>query len=238
MWGGLTPILILHVLLLPLNTLRLMQLRNLSGQIERAARETFSPQALLSLMRHREIKANETLFSANDPASELFYVVEGTLFLPELQHEIGPGSFLGEFALFYVGPAYGHRDRADRLHADEPQPRRRLHRPRPGAATRHPPAQADHDALPAECRPGSEDPARDRPRAGRVRREAGRIPLLNPGARTAIRIAVLASVALVVWLAYHPVYTMLYRDAVVTTWLNVVAAPIAGTIEDFDLRRR
>ena len=29
---------------------------------------------------------------------------------------------------------------------------------------------------------------------------------------------------------------MLYRDAVVTTWLNVVAAPIAGTIEDFDLR--
>ena len=46
----------------------------------------------------------------------------------------------------------------------------------------------------------------------------------------------MASVALVVWLAYHPVYTMLYRDAVVTTWLNVVAAPIAGTIEDFDLR--
>ena len=46
----------------------------------------------------------------------------------------------------------------------------------------------------------------------------------------------LASVALVVALAYHPVYTMLYRDAAMTTWLNVVAAPIAGTIEDFDLR--
>src|SRR6478609_1282891 len=82
LWGGLTPILILHILLLPLNTVRLLQLRNLSRRIERAARETFSPSVLLPLMRHREIKAEETLFSANDPASELFYVVEGTLFLP------------------------------------------------------------------------------------------------------------------------------------------------------------
>jgi CRP-like cAMP-binding protein len=51
-------------------------------------------------MRHQEIHADETLFFANDPASELFYIVEGTLFLPELQQEIGPGRFLGDFALF------------------------------------------------------------------------------------------------------------------------------------------
>jgi hypothetical protein len=123
LWGGLTPILILHVLLLPLNTLRLLQLRNLSRQIERAAREAFSPRALLSLMRHREIHANETLFSANDPASELFYVVEGTLFLPELQRRSGRAASRRIRPLLRVGPAHGHRDRANRLHADEPQPR-------------------------------------------------------------------------------------------------------------------
>ena len=59
-----------------------MQLRNLS-QIERAARETFSPRALLSLTATREIKANETLFSAGDPANELVLRRRGHLFLPD-----------------------------------------------------------------------------------------------------------------------------------------------------------
>ena len=237
LWGGLTPILILHVLLLPLNTLRLMQLRNLSSQIERAARETFSPRALLSLMRHREIKVNETLFSAGDPANELFYVVEGTLFLPELQREIGPGSFLGEFALFSesgrrTATAIARTDcklmslsRGAVFTALVQEPRLGIHLLKlittrflqnAGQDQKTPPVIALEPAISAA-----------KPVLSRFS---------GPGARTAIRIAVLASVALVVWLAYHPVYTMLYRDAVVTTWLNVVAAPIAGTIEDFDLR--
>ena len=237
LWGGLTPILILHVLLLPLNTLRLLQLRNLSRQIERAARETFSPRALLSLMRHREIHANETLFSANDPANELFYVVEGTLFLPELQQEIGPGSFLGEFALFSesgrrTATAIARTDctlmslsRGAVFSALVQEPRLGIHLLKlvttrflqnAGQDQRTPPVIALE------------------PLASAAIPAVSRFP--RPGARTAIRIAVLASVALVVALAYTPVYTMLYRDAVVTTWLNVVAAPIAGTIEDFDLK--
>jgi CRP-like cAMP-binding protein len=237
LWGGLTPILILHVLLLPLNALRLLQLRNLSRQVERAARESFSPRALLSLMRHRKIKANETLFSANDPANELFYIVEGTLFLPELQQEIGPGSFLGEFALFSesgrrTATAIARTDctlmslsRGAVFTALVQEPRLGIHLLKlittrflqnAGQDQKTPPVIALEPAAPAA-----------KPVASRFS---------SPGARTAVRIAVLASVALVFALAYHPVYTMLYRDAVVTTWLNVMAAPIAGTIEDFDLR--
>jgi CRP/FNR family transcriptional regulator, cyclic AMP receptor protein len=98
--GGLTPILILHVMLLPLNVLRLLQIRAFSRQVERAAREDFSIEALLPLMRRREIDANETLFSLGERADELYYILDGVLFLPELQREVGPGNFLGEFALF------------------------------------------------------------------------------------------------------------------------------------------
>lgn len=237
LWGGLTPILILHALLLPLNTLRLVQLRNLSRQVERAARETFSPRALLPLMRHREIKANETLFSANDPASELFYVVEGTLFLPEIQQEIGPGSFLGEFALFSesgrrTATAVAQTDctlmsltRGAVFTALVQEPRLGIHLLKlittrflqnAGQNQKTPPVLAV-DLAAAGAKPV---PSR----------------FSSPRARTAIRIAVLVSVALVVGLAYTPIYTLLYRDAVVTTWLNVVAAPIAGTIEDLGIR--
>ncbi len=237
LWGGLTPILILHVLLLPLNTLRLLQLRTLSRQIERAARETFSPRALLSLMRHREIHANETLFSANDPANELVYVVEGTLFLPELQREIGPGSFLGEFALFSesgrrTATAIARTDcklmslsRGAVFTALVQEPRLGIHLLKLVTTRFLQNAGQGQKAAPViALEPGA---SVAKPVVSRF---------FSPGARTAIRIAVLASVALVFALVYHPIYTVLYRDAVVTTWLNVMAAPIAGTIEDFDLR--
>ena len=82
LWGGLTPVLILHVLLLPLNTLRLFQLRRLARQLEQAASGSFSISPLIPLMRRRSIGANQTLFAAGDPADELYYVVEGVLFLP------------------------------------------------------------------------------------------------------------------------------------------------------------
>jgi CRP-like cAMP-binding protein len=237
LWGGLTPILILHVLLLPLNALRLLQLRNLSRQIERAARETFSVQSLLPLMRHREIHANEALFSANDPASELFYVVEGTLFLPELQQEIGPGSFLGEFALFSesgrrTATAIARTDctlmslsRGAVFSALAHEPRLGIHLLKLITTRFLQNAGRDQKTPPVLALGPATAPAK--PVVSRFS---------SPGARTAIRITVLASVALVVWLAYHPIYTVLYRDAVVTTWLNIVAAPIAGTIEDFDLK--
>ena len=235
--GRLAPILILHVLLLPLNTLRLMQLRNLSSQIERAARETFSPRALLSLMRHREIKVNETLFSAGDQANELFYVVEGTIFLPELQRGSGR-ALLGEFALFSesgrrTATAIARTDcklmslsRGAVFTALVQEPQLGIHLLKlittrflqnAGQDQKTPPVIALEPAISAA--------------------KAVLSRFSGPGARTAIRIAVLASVALVVWLAYHPVYTMLDRDAAVTSWLNVVTAPIAGTVEGLDHRR-
>jgi CRP/FNR family transcriptional regulator, cyclic AMP receptor protein len=96
----LTPILILHGALLPLNLYRLIELRRLIDRVVKASSEDFSIDSLLPLMQRREVDAEDILFKANDPAGALYYVVEGTLHLPEVDKEVGPGALLGEFALF------------------------------------------------------------------------------------------------------------------------------------------
>lgn len=96
----LTPILILHGALLPLNLYRLVELRTLIERVVKASNEDFSIDSLLPLMQRREVDAEDILFKANDPAGALYYVVEGTLHLPEVGKEVGPGALLGEFALF------------------------------------------------------------------------------------------------------------------------------------------
>ena len=96
----LTPILILHGALLPLNLYRLVELRRRVAKVLRASSDQFSIDALLPLMQRRSVDANDVLFKANDPAEALYYVLEGILHLPELDMELGPGSIFGEFALF------------------------------------------------------------------------------------------------------------------------------------------
>ncbi len=96
----LTPILILHGALLPLNLYRLVEMRRLILKVLRASSDQFSIDALLPLMQRRSVDANDVLFKANDPAEALYYVLEGTLHLPELDKDLGPGSIVGEFALF------------------------------------------------------------------------------------------------------------------------------------------
>ena len=87
----LTPILILHGALLPLNLYRLVELRRLITKVLRASSDRFSIDALLPLMQRRSVGANDVLFKANDPAEALYYLLEGTLYLPELDKELGPG---------------------------------------------------------------------------------------------------------------------------------------------------
>ncbi len=96
----LTPILVLHGALLPLNIFRLIEMRRLISRVIKASNEAFSVDSLLPLMQRREVDAGDTLFNANDAASALYYVLEGTLTLVELDKELGPGSVVGEFALF------------------------------------------------------------------------------------------------------------------------------------------
>lgn len=238
--GGLTPILILHVLLLPLNAVRLLQIRAFSRQVERAAHEGFSIQAIAPLMRRRDVAANDTLFSVNERADELFYIVDGVVFLPELQREVGAGNFLGEFALFSdsgrrTATAIARTDctllgltRGAVFAALLQHPRLGIHllkmittRLLQNAGQGHPSAPVV-DAGPASLPPVQV-----------LRAAHGRRPL-----RWGLHLSVLtlAALAIAVAAVYHPIYALIYRDSIVTTWLHVVAAPITGTIEGFDIR--
>src|SRR4029077_20049978 len=61
----LTPILILHGALLPLNLYRLVELRRLIAKVLRASSGQFSIDALLPLMQRRAVEAHDVLFNAN-----------------------------------------------------------------------------------------------------------------------------------------------------------------------------
>jgi CRP/FNR family cyclic AMP-dependent transcriptional regulator len=101
---GLTPILVLHSALLPLNLLRLFQLRSFARQIENAVEDERSVELLLPLMRRVTIRPAEMLCDEKCVADELYYIVEGTVYLPEVKKEIGPGFWFGEIALFSHSP--------------------------------------------------------------------------------------------------------------------------------------
>jgi CRP-like cAMP-binding protein len=96
----LTPILILHGALLPLNLFRLVELRRLVAKVVKASTEQFSIDALLPLMQRRVVEEKDVLFNVNDPAQAMYYLLEGTLHLPEIPKDLGPGSIIGEIALF------------------------------------------------------------------------------------------------------------------------------------------
>ena len=101
--ADLTPILVLHGLLLPLNLGRLVQLqRNVRSAAlaegQPAGEETFDwlmPYALT-----RRLSPGEVLFRKDDPGSSMFVIAEGEIYLPEINVTLGPGAILGEISLF------------------------------------------------------------------------------------------------------------------------------------------
>lgn len=235
---GLTPILILHSALLPLNLLRLMQIRELGAQVERASSHEFSAAAILPFMRKRGVRANEVLFSSGDLAEELFYVREGEVFLPEVQQTVGPGAFFGEIALF---SASGRRtataiartngivmalSKKAVLAALLQSPQLGIHLLRIITARMLQNAGRDEPLVPVEASPAAASVAgvSSRPLAQRFGRKS-RIALVVGLGLIPICVAV-----------FQPLYIMLDRDAAVTSWLSLATAPIGGTLEGFDTR--
>lgn len=229
----LTPILVLHGALLPLNVLRLLELRELAAKVERAAADSFSPQAILPFMKKQVVRANQILFSIRDEADALYYIVEGEIFLPEIQETLGPGTFLGEFALFSssgrrTATAIARSDGLVMVLSKKAVFAALLLHPQLGIhllklvtvrLLQNGGLREDH-LVPVSDPPAKADAPLDRlmERLGR----RGRIALIVALGAVPLGLAI-----------YEPLYILLDRDAAVTTWLNVATAPIAGTVEDF-----
>jgi len=65
------PVLILHALLLPLNCLRLLQLRRSIRRVRGKCRGDLSNEWLIPLMSRRTFKSGDVLFRLGDPARSI-----------------------------------------------------------------------------------------------------------------------------------------------------------------------
>jgi CRP/FNR family cyclic AMP-dependent transcriptional regulator len=99
------PVLILHVVLLPLNVVRLRQMLTLIKQVEKATKEDLNMLWVKPFSSTRTVAAGEILFRRGDPAHEMFFVVSGRFRIREKYIDLAPGDVFGELGLLSEGQA-------------------------------------------------------------------------------------------------------------------------------------
>jgi CRP/FNR family transcriptional regulator, cyclic AMP receptor protein len=98
-FGRVYPILVLHAALLPLNVVRLGQIRRLIDAVNEASRsETF--EYLIPYMTSEQHRNGSTVFAKGDRADKLYFIEQGTILFPELGRGLSTGGFFGEVGLF------------------------------------------------------------------------------------------------------------------------------------------
>lgn len=95
-WGGLYPVLILHLILLPLNGWRLRQMLRLTKEVHEAAQTDLKMDWLKPFTSTRRTNTGDVLFRKGDIANALYFVVSGRYRLTELGTDILPGQVVGE----------------------------------------------------------------------------------------------------------------------------------------------
>ena len=91
---------LLHLVLLPVNAKRLWDIHRLVRELKKVDENTSVADWLVPHMVRRTFKAGEVLFRKGDLADSLVYIGTGNVRLQELGTTLGPGSLLGEIALF------------------------------------------------------------------------------------------------------------------------------------------
>jgi len=103
-FGGIYPTLVLNLVLLPLNTLRLHQMRKLIQDVEAAASmgET-SIDWLKPFMSRRSFRKGDIVFRKGDTADAMYYSVTGRYRLKEMGIEIPVGQVFGDLGFLAPG---------------------------------------------------------------------------------------------------------------------------------------
>jgi CRP/FNR family transcriptional regulator, cyclic AMP receptor protein len=96
---GLYPVLILHLILLPLNMLRLREMLRLTKQVREATRNDLNMDWLKPFTSSRRTRAGDILFQKGDSADAMFFVVSGRYRLAEIGVDLRPGEVVGELAV-------------------------------------------------------------------------------------------------------------------------------------------
>ncbi|MCF8179033.1 MAG: cyclic nucleotide-binding domain-containing protein [Sulfuritalea sp.] len=94
------PILILHSALLPLNIVRLMQVKTTIRDIQQMTRKHASLDALIPYMTRERTKQGEWLFKKGDLADRLYVLKKGRINLVEFGKSLETGAVFGEVGIF------------------------------------------------------------------------------------------------------------------------------------------
>ena len=86
------PTLVLHIILLPINVVRFVQMKRLIRQVNEAANGDLSMDWLKPFSTERRFEAGTVLFRKGDAATELHFVISGRCRVVEPNIEMGAGS--------------------------------------------------------------------------------------------------------------------------------------------------
>jgi CRP/FNR family cyclic AMP-dependent transcriptional regulator len=93
------PVLVLHLVLLPLNFWRLRQMLTLVREVEASNDGDLDMNWIRPFTTTRDMKPGEVLFRKGDAANEIIFIMSGSLRIPELSIEIPPGEVVGELGM-------------------------------------------------------------------------------------------------------------------------------------------
>lgn len=112
--AGVYPVLLLQSCLLPLNVIRLVQMRRLIRRVGEAARGEFDLSALIPFMNPVRMSRREVLFKRGDTADKLYLIQRGKVRLTNTDIVLGPGELVGE-----IGILSPHKKRTDSAVCEE-----------------------------------------------------------------------------------------------------------------------
>lgn len=87
---------LMYLLILPINGVRLYQMRRLVKMARSATKGDKSMEWLKPFMTERKYRKGDRLFTKGDAANEMFLTVSGTFLVTEFSIELPPGSLMGE----------------------------------------------------------------------------------------------------------------------------------------------
>jgi CRP/FNR family cyclic AMP-dependent transcriptional regulator len=98
--GRIYPVFLLHAILLPLNLVRLRQVRTLIRRVREASSGDLSMEWLIPLMTRQKLAAGHVLFRKGDPARSMYLILKGSVRITEIDVVLGPGTLVGEMGVF------------------------------------------------------------------------------------------------------------------------------------------
>lgn len=99
-FASLYPVFLLHAVLLPLNIYRLHQVRGLRERLRQALERELSLEWMLPFVKRESFKEKQPLFHKGDAADKLYYLEQGTVWLPEVNKTVHAGEIIGEMGVF------------------------------------------------------------------------------------------------------------------------------------------